>query len=327
MGVVEFQGNQRDLDRFALNVLKQTVTIDETGPFEHRMRWDTGGSAGFGSTMDLRSGLKLSATKLRWGRPWAFQLREAAIPLKFMLGRGAAPRMTLSNGASYVMGGGTLQVKHATRALTTTCEFVQGGAEFEQLALEIDPGRLRELLGAPSLPQTLERLLAGRGSHEIHEQPMTPALWRLLDEILHAESRRYSRQLFVEAKGLELLAVLIDELALASEATAPLSTRDIERLERARRLLLERMESPPGLPELARSVGLNEFKLKVGFRALFGTSVFRYLRAQRMDRARRLLAQRDLSVTEVAARVGYENPSKFAGAFRKHFGRPPSASR
>jgi AraC-like DNA-binding protein len=87
------------------------------------------------------------------------------------------------------------------------------------------------------------------------------------------------------------------------------------------------MDAPPSLPELARHVGLNEFKLKTGFRTLFGTSVFAYLRAQRMELARRLLVQRGQSVTEVALRVGYANPSKFALAFRKHFGFPPSALR
>jgi AraC-like DNA-binding protein len=327
MDSVTFQGNQRDLDRFALHVLKQTVAIDELSPFEHRMRWNTGGNAGFGSTMNLRSGLKLSATQLRWDQPWAFQLRDTTTSLKFMLARGAGPRMTVSDGTSYVMGGGALQVAHGARAVSTTCEFVQGGGEFEQLALEVDPGRLRELLGASALPQVLERLVGEPGPHGMHEQPMLPALSRLLDEILYVKGRGASRQLFLEAKGLELLAVLIDELALASEATAPLTSWDIERLERGRRLLLERMTSPPSLPELARSVGLNEFKLKAGFRTLFGISVFGYLRTQRMDHARRLLAQRDLSVTEIAARVGYANPSKFAAAFRRHFGFPPSALR
>ena len=132
----------------------------------------------------------------------------------------------------------------------------------------------------------------------------------------------------LEAKGLELAAVLMDELALASEAMSPLTTRDVERLERARHVLLERMDSPPSLAELARTVALNEFKLKAGFRALFGTSVFGYLRDHRLDRARRLLLEeRDASVTEIAARVGYRNPSKFATAFRRRFGRPPSALR
>ena len=156
---------------------------------------------------------------------------------------------------------------------------------------------------------------------------MVPALSRLLDEILCADSGSASRQIFLEAKGLELLAVLIDETALASQATAPLTTGDSDRLERARRILLGRMTDPPSLPELARAVGLNEFKLKGGFRILFGTSVFGYLRTERMDCARRLLVNRDLTVTEIAVRVGYENASKFAAAFRKHFGLPPSAFR
>ena len=327
MDAVEFQGDARDLDRFALHVLKQSIAVETVSPFEHSMRWDTAGCSGIGRIVDLRSGLKLSATTLRWDRPWEFRIHEPASPLKFMLARGAGPRMTKPNGSSYVMGGGGLQVRHATRSTSTTCTFAQGGAQFEQLALELEPERLRELLGSPGLPRVLETLLTEPREHELHEQPLVPALSRLLDEILAADGRGSSRQLYLEAKGLELLAVLTDELTLASEARAPLSARDSERLEQARRLLWERMASPPSLPELARAVGLNEFKLKAGFRARFGLSVFAYLRAQRVELARRLLAQRDLSITEIAARVGYDNASKFAAAFRKHFGAPPSAFR
>jgi AraC-like DNA-binding protein len=235
--------------------------------------------------------------------------------------------MTASNGSSYELGGGMLHVRRSTEAVRSTCEFVQGGAEFEQLALEVDPARLRELYGAPLLPEVLEKLLASRDTQGLHQQPMTPALSRLLEELLYTDARGGSRSLLLEAKGLELLAVLLDEISLASEALSPLCPRDVERLERARRDLLERMACPPSLPELARSVGLNEFKLKSGFRELFGTSVFGYLRAQRMEQARRLLVERNLSVTEIASRVGYTNPSKFAQAFRKHFGVPPSAFR
>lgn len=338
MDSVEFRGNPRDLDRFARGVLKQSVTIETPTPFEHRMRWDTGGCSGFGGSVRLRSGLSLSATRLRWDQPWAFQLRETGASLKFMLGRGAGPRMTQPNGSSYVMGGGVLQVRPPVRPLpqapdaqpatATTCAFDHGGGgELEQLALEVAPDRLRELMGAPALPRMLETLLTATGAPALHEQPMVPALSRLLDEILGAGSGGASRQILLEAKGLELLAVMTDELELAGQATAPLSAWDIERLERAGRLLRERMTSPPSLPELARAVGLNEFKLKAGFRLRFGASVFGYLRTERMERARRLLANRDLSVTEVAWRVGYENASKFAAAFRKHFGLPPSALR
>ncbi|HKO47869.1 MAG TPA: AraC family transcriptional regulator [Polyangiaceae bacterium] len=327
MESVEFRGEPGDLRRFARHVLKRTITVDQLSPFEFRMRWAAHGNSGSSSTVCLRSGIKLNTTKLSWDRPWAFRFRNPATPLKFLLGRGPGPQMTPSTGPMFVLGEGMLQVASSRLARETTCEFIQGGAECAQLALEIEPGRLKELLGAPSLPAVLETLLAGTTRSGMHEQPAAPSVFRLLEEVLHADSRGISRQLFLEAKGLELLAVLIDELSLISQAMSPFGQRDLERLECARRLLLEHIDAPPSLPELARHVGLNEVKLKTGFRALFGTSAFAYLRAQRMERARRLLVQRGLSVTEVALRVGYANPSKFASAFRKHFGFPPSALR
>lgn len=308
-------------------MLKRTVSIDDVSPLEQRMSWDAHGSAGSSSSTRLRSGLTLSATHLRWDQPWAFRLRDTATPLKFLLGRGVGPRMTPGTAPSYVLGEGVLQVRRATEPVSTLCEFTRGGAEFEQLALEVEPHRLRELLGTQTLPRAVDRLLTGSPTDDMHEQPMTPALARLVEEILHAGSRGPSRQLYLEAKGLELLAVLVDELELVSQAMAPLGPRDVERLESARRLLLQRMAAPPSLPELARLVGLNEVKLKQGFRTLFGMSVFAHLRSERMELARRLLVQRHLSVSEIAARVGYANPSKFASAFRKHFGFSPSALR
>jgi hypothetical protein len=45
---VEFRGDAGDLDRFARHVLKHTVTCEELRPIERRMRWDMGGTAGFG---------------------------------------------------------------------------------------------------------------------------------------------------------------------------------------------------------------------------------------------------------------------------------------
>ena len=327
MESVEFRGNSGDLGRFARQVLKHSVIVERPSPFEQRIRWDSGDRSGFGSAVSLSSGIKLSTANLSWTEPWAFATREAATPLKFMLGRGAGPRVTLPDGTNHVLAAGKLQVRHSTQTVRSTLEFDQGDAAFEQLSLEVDPMRLKVLLGARVLPAPLEKLVTSQAPSEMHEQPLPPALWRVFEEVLYANARGVSRQLLLEAKGLELLAVVLDELELASAATSPLTAWDIERLERARCSLLARLVSPPSLAELARSVGLNEFKLKVGFRTLFGASVFSYLRAERMNAARRLLAQGRWNVTEVAARVGYSNPSKFAAAFRKHFGLPPSAVR
>ncbi len=52
-----------------------------------------------------------------------------------------------------------------------------------------------------------------------------------------------------------------------------------------------------------------------------------YLRGLRMDTAARLLQESDLPVAEIAHRVGYEDPSRFAAAFRRHTGRRPTELR
>jgi len=100
---------------------------------------------------------------------------------------------------------------------------------------------------------------------------------------------------------------------------------DLDRVREARRRLLDRMEEPPTVAELAREVGLGEVKLKVGFRKLWGTTVYGLLRKERLEEARRFLEAGRGNVGEAAFRVGYTNTSHFAEAFQKEFGVSPGA--
>ncbi len=327
MSIAEVRDDASDVERFATRVLPQSVATEQVSQFERSVRWALPGSAGSNRAIHLRSGIDLNLTRLTWERPWTFHFNDAATALKFTLARGAGLRMTPAAGPSYVTGADQFRVRHATQASQVACDFVGSHAQCEQFALEVEPQRLRELCGSSALPLVLDQLLTSRAPHARHSQPMTPALVRLLDDLFYCDATGASRQLYLEAKGLEVLSVFVDELEKASEASLPFGRRDMERLERAKHVLVSLMATPPSLPKLARQVGLNELKLKQGFRSLYGTSVFGYLRAHRMETARRLLAQRELSVTEVALRVGYANPSKFAAAFRRHFGVVPSALR
>lgn len=51
------------------------------------------------------------------------------------------------------------------------------------------------------------------------------------------------------------------------------------------------MAEPPSLLELSRLIGLNDYKLKTGFKEMYGTTVFGYLREQRLEKAYRLLME------------------------------------
>lgn len=134
-----------------------------------------------------------------------------------------------------------------------------------------------------------------------------------------------ARRLFLEAKVLELIAY--ETATEARDDGRGLTTADAARIREAAAILCQSLEAPPTLHGLARLVGVNELKLKRGFRVVFGTTVFGYLRHHRLHCARELLLRRQVSVSEAALQVGYACPSRFASAFRRQFGASPSAVR
>jgi AraC-like DNA-binding protein len=152
----------------------------------------------------------------------------------------------------------------------------------------------------------------------------------VLTQVLQCPYQGGTRRLYLESKALELIALSLAH-ALPDGESSPtrpsLRPDDIERIHAARDVLLRTLEEPPSLLALARQVGLNDFKLKRGFRQVLGTTVFGYVRDQRMARARQLLEGQRLNVTEVACAVGYANPSQFAAAFKRRFGLNPIAYR
>lgn len=101
----------------------------------------------------------------------------------------------------------------------------------------------------------------------------------------------------------------------------------INRVHHTREILLQRLDSPPTLVELAQEVGLNECTLKQGFRQVFGTTAFGYFHDYAMQQAQQLLETDDLKMEMIAKLVGYQNRSAFAAAFRRKFGVNPSEYR
>jgi len=136
-----------------------------------------------------------------------------------------------------------------------------------------------------------------------------------------------SPRLLIHAAALEFLAWSLDayQSGQSSATEEACSIRDRKRLVVARERLLQDLSDPPTIAELARETGLNQLKLKRGFKAMFGHSVYALFQRERMDRARQLLQRH--GVAETAMMVGYSNASHFSAAFRKQFGVLPREAR
>jgi AraC-like DNA-binding protein len=158
---------------------------------------------------------------------------------------------------------------------------------------------------------------------------ITPAMRSTLEKILFCPSAGKIGQIYLESYCLELIALKLEQLAdleqYPRKLLRSLNSDDIDRIYLAKKIIANRADDPPSLMELARQVGLNDFKLKTGFRQVFGTTVFGFLHHHRMETARQLLSDRRMNVREVAQAVGYTNQSHFASAFRKQFGVNPKS--
>lgn len=86
----------------------------------------------------------------------------------------------------------------------------------------------------------------------------------------------------------------------------------------------EHLGEPIGLDELAGLAGLSRFHFCTAFRKATGRTPHDWLVALRVERARHLLADSELRITDIALAVGYETPSSFAASFRKVVGITPT---
>jgi AraC family transcriptional regulator, transcriptional activator of the genes for pyochelin and ferripyochelin receptors len=188
---------------------------------------------------------------------------------------------------------------------------------------------LWQMLAEPpeSLPTPARHCLESTTHPGYSEQNLiTPAMRLVLEKLFTCPYQGRVRQVFLESQCLELIALKLTQLqqvAQMATTVAGLKPDDIERLYLARSIMAANYLQPPSLRELARQVGLNDFKLKYGFRKVFNTTLFGYLHHHRMTLAQEWLAEGKLNVQQVARQVGYANQSHFAAAFRRQFGMSP----
>lgn len=99
------------------------------------------------------------------------------------------------------------------------------------------------------------------------------------------------------------------------------------RIRRAVELMHIKLAEDLSLDEIAAAAYLSPFHFARLFKKITGSAPHAYLAALRANRAQVLLAETDLSVTEVGSQVGYSSSSHFTKAFRQATGLTPRAFR
>lgn len=81
------------------------------------------------------------------------------------------------------------------------------------------------------------------------------------------------------------------------------------------------------IEELAREFYMNPTTLKTVFKDVYGNSIAAHIKEHRMEKAAELLTTTELSINEIAAKVGYESQSKFSATFKEFYQKTPGEFR
>ncbi|MDQ3290646.1 MAG: AraC family transcriptional regulator [Bacteroidota bacterium] len=152
----------------------------------------------------------------------------------------------------------------------------------------------------------------------------TPYMQQIIHSINTNPETGAMRNLLLQSRVLELLALEIEQFKTSSTPDPGVRPDEAEKLYQLKAYLDLNYLTDHTLTQLSRLCLLNEFKLKKGFKLLFGKSVFNYIKELRMEHASLLLRNTATSVDEVAFTLGYEHGHHFSVAFKKHFGVSPS---
>lgn len=136
------------------------------------------------------------------------------------------------------------------------------------------------------------------------------------------------RKGYFKVKILELL-LFLSSMKLDDDAVheRSYSGSQVTLAKDAGRYLAQHMDRRVTIDELAEQFYVSPTQLKNSFKGVYGVSIYAYTRSQKMQAAACALRRSDDTVMQIAGRYGYENPSKFAKAFKDVLGVTPNEYR
>ena len=161
----------------------------------------------------------------------------------------------------------------------------------------------------------------------------TCAVIRNQNKINHIFSELYCTEphmpaSYLKIKVLELLIYLgTEKIQNTREMGLYFSHTQVTKIKEIQNYMTSDLKEHYTLEQLSDKFDIPLTSMKTCFKGVFGCSIYAYMKSYRMQAATVLLRNSDCSITEIALKMGYDNPSKFSEVFKKEYGITPSEFR
>lgn len=157
------------------------------------------------------------------------------------------------------------------------------------------------------------------------DKELSPNEIVVLNQLFHYGLHSSLEKLYTRGKVYELISLYFHRNDTEGAQNCPFleDEANVEKIQKAKKIVIDNMTEPPTLNELANIINLPLQQLKDGFKHIYGETVFAFLFNYKMEYARKLLATKKYNIAETSFEVGYSTPSHFIAAFKKKFGATP----
>lgn len=204
------------------------------------------------------------------------------------------------------------------------------GIRYHLIFIIITYDRIRNFIERqPDAQQPLLHSIVDKDKPIYHVEFLDEHFMNLLKAIDSNLNDDRPNNLLIHSKTLELCYYLLQRVEQRSSnmSTRNIHEDDVNKLKEVRRALLDNYQDEcPPIAEAARSIAMSPTKFKSLFKQMFGQTYYQFYKNVRMYKAKELLEQKNMSVSEVGYMLGYNNLSKFTQAYKKAFGMAPSAA-
>jgi AraC family transcriptional regulator len=201
-----------------------------------------------------------------------------------------------------------------------TRHWIRSPGEQNLLLISFEPTFLQQLDPEVIDPDRIEIL-----PHFAQADPLIYQLGRSLKIAL--ESDPISSRIYAESLSNTLAAHLVYHYSTIARTPEIIRCASHPQTQQAIDYIHAHLTQDLSLVAIATSIGVSQFHLARMFKQTMGISLWQYVMQQRIDLAKRVLAQLNLSIVEVSSYLGFSSQAQFTNFFRKHTGINPTQYR
>ncbi len=253
-------------------------------------------------------------------RMWIIDCMQGSMQVK-LVGSDEAWEETIKKG-NVLVAAASLKDAHDQMTMQIT---LRAGVPFECAGFFFSANRFFRCFNAEENMRLQERLHQICGGHvcmtKIESLPELEKVFvRLRGKPLKDQA---ACRLILESRLWESMAYVLEVMLQDCGTDVRLDEYELQMISKIPERMASNLLEPPTIPQMAKEFGINETKLKKGFKFIYGIPVYQYFRKMKLVKAMDLLLGTSLPVGEIAFRCGYASQGQFGAAIKKECGVTP----